>query len=168
MSSLEIGVLIFFSLWLLSSIWFALVSNGRFRRIESMLGRSGWFHKWRMFVPDVGKISGGFIISYRDQTFEGETGNWTVFEGKLPWSPWISLINPQIRLSAIIRQAAASFGSMRYTGREAEDSPYYQFFLSIMLQYELSDDVSKRQIRVVQVKEEGEFVVMESEYISIE
>ncbi len=168
MSFLETGVLVFLSLWLLTSIWFALVSNGKFRRIETMLGRSGWFHKWRMFVPDVGRVSGGFIISYRDQTAKGETGPWLTFEGKVPWSPWISLINPKIRLSAIIRQAAASFGSMRCTGRQVQDSPYYPFFLSIMLQYDLSDDVSKRQIRVIQVKEEGELLVMESEYISIE
>ena len=87
------------------------------------------------------------------------------FLGK--WKPQIALINPRIRVSAFIRQAAASFGRMRLLGKQAEDAAYYSFFLSIMLQYQLPDGTSKRQIRVEQTTGEDVFVVMESEFISI-
>jgi len=167
MDFLEKGILILFSLWLLTSIWFALGSDGQMKKIRALLGRNGWFHKWRMFVPDVGVVSGGFIISYRDQTATGEIGHWMIFDSKRKWKPQIALINPRIRVSAFIRQAGASFGRMRLLGKQAEDAAYYSFFLSIMLQYQLPDGTSKRQIRVEQTTGEDVFVVMESEFISI-
>ncbi|GAB5522882.1 MAG: hypothetical protein Roseis2KO_07540 [Roseivirga sp.] len=132
-----------------------------------MLSRSGWFHKWRMYIPDVGVVSGGFKISYRDQTSAGETGQWMVFNKSIKWSPWLALINPQIGVSAYINQAAISFGKMRLNGQPVEESAYYSFFLSIMLQHQLPNETAKRQIRVEQITADDVFILMESEFISI-
>lgn len=167
MDFFEKGVLTVFSIWLLMSIWFFFGSDDQFRKIRAMLRRNGWFHKWRMYIPDVGVVSGGFKISYRDQTAAGETGPWMVFDRSVKWSPWLALINPQIGVSAYISQAAISFGKMRLNGQQAEESAHYSFFLSIMLQHQLPGEASKRQIRVEQITEDGVFIVMESEFISI-
>jgi hypothetical protein len=167
MKFLEISVLFFFALWLLTAAWVALSNNSRFQRLRKFLWFNGWFSQWTMFMPNVdGKIE-SFTISYRDQTKDGQIGPWQNIALEKPWSPSHFLVDPNNRLYGFMIKAVRSFGHLHDRGRNPSEAALFNFFHSVILSYRHNEQAQKRQVKVERSKEDDELILVQSDFLRL-
>jgi hypothetical protein len=165
MDLFERGLLVFFMVWLVASVWFVFGHEHSQRKLRALLARTGWFHGWRMYIPEVGPVKGSFRVHYRDQKVNGEIGEWATLESEPGWKPTLVIANPQLRITSIIKKTAKSFGRMKYHGRKPEEAIHYPLFLSLILHYQRPSDSYRRQVKVEQISRRGVVVVMQSDFL---
>ncbi len=167
MKFFEIGVLLFFSLWLLFAIGVAFANKGPLLRIRKFLWFNGWFNQWTMFMPDKSGEIQRVNIFYRDKNKEGEIGPWQLIELEKPWKPTLFLLNPDIRLYGFMISALRSFTHLHHLGRPCSESSKFNFFQSIMLGYERERNAEHRQIKVEQIVKEEKTVLILSDFLKL-
>lgn len=165
MKFFETSILIVFALWLLVAVWVALSSQGKFQKARIFLRFNGWFNQWTMFMPNKAGDIDGFNISYRDQVIGGHVGEWQNIQLEMPWRPSLFLSNPDVRMYGFMLQAVRLFAYMNRVGKEPKDATLYNFFKHIVLSYDPSEGVEKRQIRVEQSTSENNIVLLQSDFL---
>lgn len=165
MDLFEKGLLLFFAVWLVASVWFVFGNENSQGKLRALLARTGWLHAWRMFIPEAGPVRGNFRVQYRDQKASGEIGEWVIFESDPKWNPTLVLANPRLRITSIIKKTAKSFGRVKYHGRKPEAAIHYPFFLNMILHYQRPSDSDKRQVKVEQISRDGIIIVMQSDFL---
>lgn len=165
MKLFETSILIFFILWLLVAAWVALSGHGRFQRIRKFLRFNGWFNQWTMFMPNRdGKVE-RFTVSYRDQSGDGNIGEWHEIQLERSWKPTLFMINPDIRVYGFMLQAVRSFAYLNRVGKQPKDAALYNFFNSVVLDCGSNKQAEKRQIKVEQSTHESTIVLVQSDFL---